>query len=99
MIIDCHAHIYPPFIRDDREPLLKTDPAFRLLYSSAKAKLVGAVGLIEQMDRSGVDRTVVFGFPWPGEEEVYFEIFERYAAPGAILMMYHGIEEILAFRK
>jgi hypothetical protein len=35
-----------------------------LLYNSAKAKLVGAAELIEQMDRSGVDMTVVFGFPW-----------------------------------
>ena len=68
MIIDCHTHIYPPFIRDDREPLLKADAAFRLLYSSAKAKLVGATALIEQMDRSGVDRTVVFGFPWSDPE-------------------------------
>ncbi len=68
MIIDCHTHIFPPFIRADREPLLNTDPAFRLLYSSAKARLVGAAALIEQMDRSGVDRTVVFGFPWSDPE-------------------------------
>jgi predicted TIM-barrel fold metal-dependent hydrolase len=68
MIIDCHTHIYPPFIRNDREPLLKSDPAFHLLYSSAKAKLVGATALIEQMDRSGVDQTVVFGFPWSDPE-------------------------------
>lgn len=64
MIIDCHTHIFPPFIREDREPFLKDEPAFRLLYQSAKAKLVGATELIEQMDRSGVDQTVVFGFPW-----------------------------------
>ena len=68
MIIDCHTHIFPPSIRDDRGPLIKTDPAFRLLYDSAKAKLVGAAELIEQMDRSGVDRTVVFGFPWNDAE-------------------------------
>ncbi len=68
MIIDCHTHIYPPFIRDDREPLLEADPAFQLLYGAAKAKLVGAAELIEQMDRSGVDRTVVFGFPWTDPE-------------------------------
>ena len=68
MIIDCHTHIFPPSIRDDRGPLIKTDPAFRLLYDSAKAKLVGAAELIEQMDRSGVDRTVVFGFPWNDPE-------------------------------
>ena len=64
MIIDCHTHIFPPFVREDREPFLKDEPAFRLLYDSAKAKLVGAKELIDQMDRSGVDRTVVFGFPW-----------------------------------
>lgn len=68
MIIDCHTHIFPPSFRDNRGPLIKADPAFRLLYNSAKAKLVGAVALIEQMDRSGVDKTVVFGFPWNDPE-------------------------------
>jgi predicted TIM-barrel fold metal-dependent hydrolase len=64
MIIDCHTHIFPPFIRHDRKPFLEVEPAFQLLYSSPKAKLVGAAALIEQMDSSGVDRSVVFGFPW-----------------------------------
>jgi predicted TIM-barrel fold metal-dependent hydrolase len=64
MIIDCHTHIFPSLIREDREPFLRDEPAFRLLYDSAKAKLAGAAELIDQMDRSGVDRTVVFGFPW-----------------------------------
>jgi hypothetical protein len=60
MIIDCHTHIFPPFIRDNREPLIKADSAFRLLYDSAKARLAGAAELVEQMDRSGVNQTVVF---------------------------------------
>jgi predicted TIM-barrel fold metal-dependent hydrolase len=68
MIIDCHTHIFPPYIRDNRGPLVNADPAFRLLYDSAKAKLAGAAELIEQMNRSGVDRTVVFGFPWNDPE-------------------------------
>ena len=51
MIIDCHTHIFPPTVRDNRGPLIKADPAFRLLYNSAKAKLVGASELIDQMDR------------------------------------------------
>lgn len=68
MIIDCHTHIFPPFIRDNRESLIKAEPVFRLLYESSKAKLVGAAALIEQMGRSGVDRTVVFGFPWSDPE-------------------------------
>ncbi len=68
MIIDCHTHIFPPFVRQDREPFLETEPAFQLLYSTPKAKLVGATALIEQMDSSGVDRSVVFGFPWSDPE-------------------------------
>lgn len=68
MIIDSHTHIFPPFIRQDRDPFLELEPAFRLLYSSPKAKLVGAAALIEQMDRSEVDRSVVFGFPWSDPE-------------------------------
>jgi len=68
MIIDCHAHIFPPFIRNNREPFIEKEPAFRLLYDSGKAKLAGAAALVEQMDRSGVDRTVVFGFPWSDPE-------------------------------
>jgi predicted TIM-barrel fold metal-dependent hydrolase len=68
MIIDCHTHIFPPFIRNDRKPFTEAEPAFQLLYSSPEAKLTGAAALIEQMDRSGVDLTVVFGFPWSNPE-------------------------------
>ncbi|MEQ8763606.1 MAG: hypothetical protein RL885_06755 [Planctomycetota bacterium] len=45
------------------------------------------------------DFDLVYAYPWPGEEEMYFELFERYGAPGSILLMYHGVEEMLAFRK
>lgn len=68
MIIDSHTHIFPPFVRQDRDPFIEVEPAFRLLYSSPKAKLAGAAALIEAMDRSGVDRSVVFGFPWSDPE-------------------------------
>ncbi|UCG14932.1 MAG: amidohydrolase [Deltaproteobacteria bacterium] len=63
-MIDCHTHIFPPQVRNDREPFLKSDQAFRLLYNSAKARIIGAAAMVEQMDRNGVDRAVVFGFPW-----------------------------------
>jgi hypothetical protein len=46
------------------------------------------------------DFDVIFAFPWPGEEEMYGDIFERYAAVGACLVTYHGAEEgILVERK
>ena len=68
MIIDCHTHIFPPFVRDDRKSFVEAEPAFQLLYSFPKAKLVGAAALIDQMDISGVDKSVVFGFPWSDPE-------------------------------
>ncbi|NCC93588.1 MAG: glycosyltransferase [Opitutae bacterium] len=38
--------------------------AFRLLYESPKSRLAGIDDLIAAMDEDGVDRSVVFGFPW-----------------------------------
>jgi predicted TIM-barrel fold metal-dependent hydrolase len=64
MVIDCHTHIFPPPVGQDRGPYLTLDPAFRILYSSSRAKLVEAKGLLEEMDRCGVERAVVLGFPW-----------------------------------
>lgn len=64
MVIDCHTHIFPPFIAQDRGPFLDSEPAFRLLYSSPGSRIASADALVEEMDRSGVDRAVAFGFPW-----------------------------------
>jgi predicted TIM-barrel fold metal-dependent hydrolase len=64
MVIDCHTHIFPPPICQDRSPYLAADPAFRILYGSSRARVVEAGALIDEMDRSGVDRAVAMGFPW-----------------------------------
>ena len=64
MIIDFHTHIFPHHIRKNRETLFPTEPAFKLLYQSAKSRLIGAAELIDIMDRNGVDQSVIFGFPW-----------------------------------
>ena len=63
MIVDFHVHIFPPEIRDHREEFFE-DKAFKLLYSSADARLVTVEELIEAMDENGIDKSVVFGFPW-----------------------------------
>jgi predicted TIM-barrel fold metal-dependent hydrolase len=68
MIIDCHTHIFPQAIRQDRQAHFADEPAFRLLYDHPRARLAGATELIGTMDRSGVDRAVVFGFPWRSAE-------------------------------
>jgi predicted TIM-barrel fold metal-dependent hydrolase len=64
MIIDVHTHIFPRRIRQDRDAYFAGEPAFEALYRSPKSRLIGAAGLIEAMDSEGVDRAVVFGFPW-----------------------------------
>ncbi|MFO7803010.1 MAG: TatD family hydrolase [Desulfovermiculus sp.] len=68
MIIDAHVHICPPEVRSNREAYLPDEPEFAAIYKDPKAKLVGADELIQTMDEQGVDRSVVFGFPWRKEE-------------------------------
>ena len=45
------------------------------------------------------DIDVVFAYPWPGEEHVVFELFHHHAAPGALLLTYHGMESVRLQRK
>ncbi|MBN2490001.1 MAG: class I SAM-dependent methyltransferase [Planctomycetes bacterium] len=49
------------------------------------------------LDPDEVD--VVYAFPWPGEEQVVTGIFERFAGEGALLVTYHGLEDIRLHRK
>ncbi len=64
MIIDFHTHIFPSFFRKERRPFFNEEPGFDLLYRSPKSKMTGRKDLIANMDQEGIDRSVVFGFPW-----------------------------------
>ena len=64
MVIDFHTHIFPKHIRQNKEKFFPAEPAFKLLYQSPKSRLIGAAELIDAMDENGVDKSVVFGFPW-----------------------------------
>jgi predicted TIM-barrel fold metal-dependent hydrolase len=64
MIIDIHTHAFPSVVRQTRQRFFHDEPAFELLYASPKAVLAGASETIAMMDAQGVDRSVVFGFPW-----------------------------------
>ena len=68
MIIDAHVHICPREVRAEREKFLDGEEEFAAIYKDPKAKLVGAKELIEKMDQEGVDKSVVFGFPWRKKE-------------------------------
>jgi hypothetical protein len=64
MIVDAHAHIFPPELISRRESLLKSDPAFNLLYTDPQAQMAGAGDLVAAMKSDGVDKALVCGFPW-----------------------------------
>lgn len=68
MVIDFHTHIFPAKISGNREKYFQSEPAFKLLYDSPNSRLVGAEILIDAMDKNGVDKSVIFGFPWKNDE-------------------------------
>jgi hypothetical protein len=63
-MIDIHTHIFPPEIVQRREDFFNEDPAFSWLYDSPGAKLVTAETLLQAMEEQGVEKSVIFGFPW-----------------------------------
>lgn len=64
MIVDVHTHIFFPEVRKERSRYMMGEPAFKQIYGSDQARMVSADELIVSMDEHGVDRAVVFGFPW-----------------------------------
>jgi uncharacterized protein len=64
MIIDSHTHIFPDEVRKDREAFCKKDEGFSFIYKSSKAKMVGVEDVMTSMDESGIDQSVICGFPW-----------------------------------
>ncbi len=45
------------------------------------------------------DFSLVFGYPWPGEEVFHQRVFERYGAPGGLLMLFCGPNDLRLWRK
>jgi hypothetical protein len=53
----------------------------------------------EELDLEVTELDVVFAYPWPGEEEAVVDLFEAFAADGALLVTYHGLEDVRLQRK
>ncbi|OUT60832.1 MAG: hypothetical protein CBB71_07080 [Rhodopirellula sp. TMED11] len=45
------------------------------------------------------DFALVYSYPWPGEDEFHAAVFDRYAAPGAMLLMFLGPNHMQLSRK
>ena len=53
----------------------------------------------EQLGLAVDDFGVIFAYPWPDEERLTGDLFERYAQVGAVLVTYHGGEDFRLRRK
>lgn len=49
------------------------------------------------IDASDID--LIFAYPWPGEEGLIEALFDAFAAEGALLLTYHGMNEMKLQRK
>jgi hypothetical protein len=53
----------------------------------------------EELGLGSDDFDVIFAYPWPDEEQVTEALFEHCAAVGAVLVTYHGDQELRLRRK
>jgi hypothetical protein len=53
----------------------------------------------DELELEPDDFDLVFSYPWPGEEQVIFDLFTECAAVGALLLTYQGINELRLQRK
>lgn len=68
MIIDCHTHIFPEVVIKNRDEFCNRDEGFSAIYKNPRSRLIGAEELINSMDESGVDKSVICGFNWSSPE-------------------------------
>jgi predicted TIM-barrel fold metal-dependent hydrolase len=68
VIIDFHTHIFPPWLKEDRDEYMKRDACFSLLYSQPKARLATAEELVAAMDEAGIDLSITLNIGWVNHE-------------------------------
>jgi predicted TIM-barrel fold metal-dependent hydrolase len=68
MIVDFHTHILPPQLQENRDRYLGREVCFDLLYKDPKARIATAEELIANMDRDGINVSVVLNIGWSSHE-------------------------------
>lgn len=74
-----------------RELAYDEDPLVSLTHSIEPA--------YARYDMSISDFAIVYVYPWPGEEHFLKTVFDHYARPGALLLLYRGPYHIELYRK
>jgi len=52
-----------------------------------------------ELDLEPADFDLIYAYPWPGEEQVIFDLFESCAAVGSLLLTYHSQDGLRLQRK
>lgn len=60
--IDFHVHVTPKEISENYKKYARNEPYFGLLSGSPKNKFATADEVVEELDRTGFDKAVIFGF-------------------------------------
>lgn len=60
---------------------------------------LAAAPAFDDLDRGPRDFDLVFGYPWPGHDRFLEDLFDHFASPGALLLMYRGLEDVRLYRK
>lgn len=53
----------------------------------------------DKYEMSLSDFSVVFAYPWPGEEHFLRLVFDRFCRPGAIMVMYRGPNHVEVYQR
>ena len=53
----------------------------------------------EELGLDPDDFDLIFAYPWPGESQVIFDLFDHFAADGSLLLVFQGREGVEAYRK
>lgn len=64
LVIDAHAHAFPPDCVLDRSRHIQRDRWFGELYEAPSARVIHAADLLAAMDAAGVAQAVMCGWPW-----------------------------------
>ena len=64
LVTDFHTHIFPPWLRREREKWIERDATFGELFADPRSIMATAADLIRAMDEDGVDRSVAMGVGW-----------------------------------
>jgi predicted TIM-barrel fold metal-dependent hydrolase len=61
-VVDAHVHVFPPEMIRERTACLGRDDRFAALYGSPEARMATADEVLEHMDQSAVELSVLVGF-------------------------------------